>query len=88
VVTNAVNDLGCRFVDGAGQPRGRSRFDACTFFENGEFHFVEPNSTSQFCAGIAEPFAFPVGDTTVEARLRDTSGRAGPSAAMIIRVLP
>jgi hypothetical protein len=83
---NAVNDLGCRFLDGTGLPRGRSRLEACTFFPNGEFHFVNPASTIQYCGVIAEPYGFPVGDTRVDVRLRDLSGVPGPVASFIVRV--
>jgi len=87
-VANAVNDLGCRFVNGQGQPVGRVGKDACTVFRDGGFRFVDEMSQIQFCGLIAEPFAFPVGDTKVSARLRDTRGGAGPSASIIVRVLP
>lgn len=88
MVANSVNDLGCRFVDGTGFPRGRSQANACTFFPNGEFHFVEAISTIQFCGAIAEPFGFPPGDTRVDVRLRDIAGGAGPVASFIVRVVP
>jgi len=88
MVANAVNDLGCRFLDGSGLPRGRSRAEACTFFPNGEFHVVQSSSTIQFCGVIAEPYGFPTGDTRVDVRLRDISGAVGPSASFIVRVRP
>ncbi len=88
MVADVVNDLGCRFVDGTGLPRGRSRLDACTFFANGEFHFVESLSTIQFCGVIAEPYRFPLGETRVDVRLRDITGNPGPAASLIVRVAP
>jgi len=87
-VANAINDLGCRFVNGEGQPVGRLGKDACTVFPDGRFRFVEETSQIQFCGLIAQRFAFPVGDTRVSARLRDRRGGAGPSASIIVRVLP
>jgi hypothetical protein len=86
-ISNAMNDFACRFTDGVGDPKGRSAAEACTRFEDGSFHFVAPDSTTQFCASIAPPFAFPAGDTTVTVRLQDVTGRAGPPRAFVVRVL-
>lgn len=87
-VANAVNDFGCRFVNGEGVPTARGPNDACTAFADGLFHFVDSTSRVQFCGQIAEPFAFPVGETQVTVRLRDRFGAVGPASAMIIRVRP
>jgi hypothetical protein len=86
-VANAVNDLGCRFVNGQGLPIGRGPLEACTTFADGGSRFVEATSRVQFCGFISEPFGFPVGDTKVTVRLRDRFGVVGPSASMIVRVL-
>ncbi len=86
-ISNAINDFACRFTDGVGDPRGRPPGEACTRFQDGSFHFVAPDSTAQFCASIAPPFAFPVGDTTVTVRVRDVTGRPGPSWAFVVRIL-
>ena len=85
-ISDAINDFACRFVDGSGNPGGR-REDACTRFDDGLFHFAGDGSMVQFCATIAEPFAFPVGETTVTMRIRDDLGRPGPPCAFILRVL-
>ena len=85
-ISDALNDLGCRFLDGSGNPGGRGSVDACTLFSDGTFHFADSHSVLQFCAQIAKPFRFLVGDTVVSVRLRDTAGNTGPLAQMIIHV--
>jgi len=87
-ISDAINDLGCRFVDGSGNPRGRSAGEACTRFPDGEFRFVGDGTTVQFCAPVVEWFAFPPGDTLVTVRLRDIAGDSSSPLRMIIRVLP
>jgi hypothetical protein len=87
-ISNAINDFACRFVNGTGMPGGRQIGDACLLFQNGEFGFANSDSTTQFCAGIAEPFDFPSGDTVVSVRVRDSSGVPGPPASFVVRVQP
>ncbi|MBX3025395.1 hypothetical protein KF840_10880 [bacterium] len=87
-ISNAINDLSCRFVNGSGLPGGRRESEACTVFGNGEFGFVVKATTVQFCALIAEPFGFPVGDTVVSVRVRDSSGQPGPPASFVVRITP
>jgi hypothetical protein len=87
-ISGAINDFGCRFVDGAGNFGGRGEREACTLFEDGDYHFKDDFSTAQFCAGIAGPFAFPVGDSMVWVRARDVSGAPGPPAAFVVRIRP
>ncbi|MBI4516091.1 MAG: hypothetical protein HY699_09790 [Deltaproteobacteria bacterium] len=85
-ISDALNDLGCRFLNGAGTPGGRSQADACTVFIDGTYHFVDKNnSTIQFCGQIANRFAFPSGETLVTVRLRDQGKNLGPPAQLIIR---
>jgi hypothetical protein len=87
-ISNAINDLACRFVDGSGLPMGRgSPQDSCTKSADGLSRFANPDSSAQFCAVIAPPFAFPVGDTTVSVRISDQSGVPGPPASFVVRVL-
>lgn len=88
MISDAINDFACRFVNGSGAPGGRGAGEACVVFEDGEFRFVKAGSTVQFCAGIAEPFRFPIGDTVVMVRVRDVTGNAGPPAAFVVRVQP
>jgi hypothetical protein len=89
-VVAAINDLGCRVNDGAGNPVGRtSSSQACTRTDApGTFGYgyVDPNSSIQFCLPIAVPWGFPLGDTIVAARVRDTSGTVGLPQEIIVRV--
>jgi hypothetical protein len=92
-IADAINDFACRFKDGVGMRNGRAGNDACTLFEDDfpPYHFVSPGapqspSTIQFCGQITEPIAFPLGDTLVTARIRDTAGHVSAPAQLIIRV--
>lgn len=87
-ITNAINDFACRFVNGSGETKGRTVAEACTMFEDGNFGFVKADSRMQFCALVAEPFSFPVGDTVVTVRVRDVGGQPGPPASFVVRVQP
>jgi hypothetical protein len=87
-ISDAINDLGCRFNDGTGNPGGRGPQDACSLFPDGEFHFINPQSQVQFCARIATPFSFPQGDTIVTARLRDVDEIVGAPQQIVVRVNP
>lgn len=91
-ISNAINDFGCRFVDGSGRPSGRGQDEACTMFEDGMSHFVVSMganaSTAQFCSLIAEPFAFPEGDTVVTVRVRDVTGEVGAPRSFVVRIAP
>lgn len=81
-----VNDFACRFRDGQDQPQGRGPNDGCVYFETGAFGFVNNQSTIQFCAAIDRFMEFPLGDTLLTVRMRDTSGNLGPSAQIVVRV--
>ncbi|MBI3786023.1 MAG: hypothetical protein HY270_21750 [Deltaproteobacteria bacterium] len=92
-----INDFACRFVDGQGQPKGRSGGDACTRVPpNQDFGFVADNSTVQFCAAISRTLEFPPGDTLLTVRFLDEnridsdplpgSGTPGNIAQLIIRI--
>jgi hypothetical protein len=85
-ISNALNDLGCRFNDGTGTPGGRTEDSACVQFPDGEFRFVDPSATVEFCGFISVPLRFPDGDTIVTARVMDTSGIPGPPRQIVIRV--
>jgi hypothetical protein len=89
-VVNAVNDLGCRIDNGAGQPSGRAAaFDACTVNAvTREFGFVNASSTTQYCLPIDRPWGFAPGDTVVAARVRDSSGVVGLPTEIVVRVAP
>jgi len=71
-VSDALNDLACRFevfVDTA---------SACTTAKNGNFAFINPESSTQFGMIVARAWNFPVGTTLLTARLLDTEGNPGP----------
>jgi hypothetical protein len=71
-VSDAINDFACRFETFL-QPDS-----ACTVDKNGEFAFERKESTLQFCMVVARAWAFPLGDTLLSVRLRDTDGNPGP----------
>ncbi len=83
-----ANDLGCRFVDGAGESLGRGSNDACVQYDNGDFGFADPAKQPmlQYCAPVDRSFEFPAGDTLLTVRLRDQSGNVGAPRQLIIRV--
>jgi len=85
-VSNAINDFGCRIDNGAGQPEGVSSADACTSFPDGDFHFVEPTSTLQYCMLVSGGWQFQTGQTVVKARVRDQNGNVGAPREMVIDV--
>jgi hypothetical protein len=83
-ITNAINDLACRF-----DARVSSGL-ACTRdpFQQVE-SFVGQGSTVQFCtsAGVGAEMAFPLGDTILTARVLDVVGQPGHPMSIVIRVL-
>jgi hypothetical protein len=86
-----INDFACRFKDGeGGAPLGITNpTKACTVpSQSGTASFVDRSSKIQFCGLIDKPFSFPVGDTVVGARIRDTAGNVSGLATIVIRVLP
>ena len=88
-VIAAINDLGCRVDDGAGQPLARPvSQQACTSsnLSSTGYAFVSAESTVQYCLPIAAAWAFPRGDTIVAARVRDIDGRAGATREIVVRV--
>jgi hypothetical protein len=88
-VVDAINDLGCRVDDGAGNPAGRNAADACTIPNGpaGEYAFVNGASTVQFCLPIVLSWALPAGDTVVAARVRDVDGEVSLPQEIVVRVL-
>lgn len=87
-VCGALNDLGCRFIDGTGSPVGRRCSEGCVLFPTGELGCVSAETELQFCGRLARSSGFPVGETLVTARVRDVDGNLGPSSQIVIRVLP
>jgi len=84
---DALNDFGCRFVDGNGNPVARSVANACVLQTSGEYGFASAQSQIEFCATVSQPLRFPKGDTLLTVRLRDVKGQAGAPAQLIVRVL-
>lgn len=84
-ISNAMNDLGCRFVDGSGNTAARLANGACVLFGNGEYHFVDPQSLIEYCATVSQPLRFPKGDTLLSVRLRDVKGQVGGIAQIYVR---
>lgn len=83
---DALNDFGCRFIDGFGRRQARGLDDACTAFDDGSFRYVSNESTSQFCAHVTSPIEFARGDTLVSARVRDLAGNYSAPARIILRI--
>jgi len=87
----ASNDLSCRFRDGAGNPFGRRGSDnSCVQFptDSGVFRFAVIGSTIQFCGLVDSSFTFPVGDTRLTVRLRDTFFNTGEPRQIVVRIEP
>ncbi|MBI3783693.1 MAG: hypothetical protein HY270_09840 [Deltaproteobacteria bacterium] len=77
----AINDLGCRAYDNPASPT-----NPCTRIDGGTFGTVSPVSKLQFCIPIAKAWAFPLGDTIVAARVRDTGGGLSAVSEIVVRV--
>jgi hypothetical protein len=82
----ALNDLGCRFVNGDGLPCSRPARYGCVLFTTGELGYARSDSTAQFCGFMNTTLQFPPGDTLVTARLRDRAGNVGAPARLVVRV--
>ena len=87
-IIDAVNDLGCRFLDGNGVPVGRKNYPCTKVPPTDDYAFVSPDSTIQFCGFIDSVLAFQPGDTVVTARVRDENGNPGAPAQIVIHVGP
>ena len=86
---DAMNDLGCRFVDGVGEPKSRPTTEGCVLGESGEESYANPSSTTEFCT-LPTPYLTPFqdGDTLLSARLRDIKGNIGPVSQIIVQIGP
>ena len=73
---DAINDLSCRF-----DARGSGETGPCTRDELGDFAMASPESAVQFCtsSGVGAEIAFPLGDTLLTARGRDSPTIATPT---------
>jgi len=85
-VSDAINDLACRFETFVESDA------SCTEAKNGEYSFINKESTTQFCMIVARAWAFPPGVTLLSVRVRDSDGNPGPVRQMRIlrppQVLP
>ena len=88
-VTDRINDLACRFIDGGGEKVGRQCGDntACVLGDDGIFGCVTGDATIQFCGFVGQALTFPVGDTLVTVRVRDVQGNLGLPRQLVVRVL-
>jgi len=96
-VENALNDLGCRFVDGAQETIGRgcNEAQACLRFEDGNFGCDSAMASIQFCSQVISAVEeFPAGDTLLSARVMECCAvggvgpRPGAVRQIIVRVAP
>lgn len=78
-ITDAINDFACRFET------HNDNESACTVNASGDFAFVNPETTQQFCMAVARAWGFPVGDTILTVRVRDVKGNPGPPKKVRIR---
>jgi hypothetical protein len=86
-VIGALNDLGCRFLDGLGLPNARNCTEqACIRFETGQFGCRSEDAERQFCGVITAALSFPLGETLVSARVLDADGNVGPVERLIVRI--
>jgi hypothetical protein len=82
MVTDAINDLGCRF------DIHQTTATACTFNELGNFSFVKSNSTLQYCTApaLGQELALKSGQTRFKAQILDSAGNVGNTAQFVVRV--
>lgn len=73
-ISDALNDFACRFETFV------ESGSSCTKAVNGDYSFVKPETTTQFCMIVARAWSFPVGGTVLTVRLLDTDGNPGPIA--------
>ena len=79
-----INDLGCRFDNGAGEALGRR--DPLNSCVRASFSFVDPTTDIQFCADFGASLVFPPGDTVVSSRMTDLVGVTGAPREIVVRV--
>lgn len=79
--SDAMNDLACRF-----KSYPEADF-ACTQDSTGNLLYANPASTMQFCLLADDNIAFPIGDTVLAVRLRDTAGNVGEARQVVVRIV-
>lgn len=78
-VADTLNDFACRFETFIESD------SSCTMLPTGDYAFLNPETTTQFCMLVAHAYRFPEGDTIVSVRVRDVDDNPGPVARMRIR---
>ena len=78
-IADTLNDFSCRFETFIESQ------SSCTVEASGDYSFVKKDTTTQFCMIVARAYGFPVGDTVLTVRLRDTAGNPGPAKRLRIR---
>jgi hypothetical protein len=80
-ITDALNDLACRFDD---HP---TFSEACTLDELRRFNYVDPRTEHQYCIpAVGTELMLPSGDTKFTARVRDAGCNIGNEVSIVIRV--
>jgi hypothetical protein len=77
-ISDAINDLSCRFETFLESD------SSCTLTKHGDYSFLKKDTMTQFCMIVAHAYQFPVGDTLLSVRVRDSDGNPGPVKAMRI----
>jgi len=86
-VADVLNDFGCRFENGNGEPIARQCPTSCVRVGNVDYDCVStPSPEAQFCALISAALEFPPGDTLVTVRVRDQAGNLGAPQRMVVRI--
>jgi hypothetical protein len=80
-ITTGLIDMACRF-------ELVSTAAACTRDRFGNFAFLNPVTTRQFCYQLSAAAELPIGDTIFSLQFRDTSGNLGPRKEIVVRVNP
>jgi len=71
-IADALNDFSCRFETAIESE------SSCVVTQYGDYSYVSPDTTTQFCMVVARAWNFPAGETLVSVRVRDIQGNPGP----------
>jgi hypothetical protein len=81
-VTAALQDLACRFS------LHETSAEACTRNDFGQFTYLGSGTRLQYCLGVSQNAAFPLGPTVVAIQLVDNAGNIGPVKEIVVDVPP
>jgi Dockerin type I domain len=81
-VTTGLKDMACRFE------MASSSATACTRNRYGDFSFLAPGTSRQYCFQVSEVAKFPLGPTVLSLLVRDTDGNLGPRQEIVVIVDP